>query len=269
MRKGATARITMRNEDNAAWFFTHDNPDARDTDRANAITRTAMKAAVEVPLLNILDTADEEDDLDLVGYDAANGIHALERYYHLNEQVIARLEGRGNWDSFRLIHRQLSGLAVEFSHFADRRPEAPCKAFKARQLNRVLLQLKELMEEDMGVPLLLVSEEEEHSYSDVMVILRTYLDVSAAFVHRHYSGNTPVVQPVPCNWIANRVQDQILLFCMDQPRSITEIGRFLGYAEKKTTRKYLNPLLEEGLTGRTVPDKPNSRNQRCITLRTV
>ena len=72
-----------------------------------------------------------------------------------------------------------------------------------------------------------------------------------------------------CNSFKIRQVNQILLFCMDQPRSITEIGRFLGYAEKKTTRKYLNPLLEEGLIGRTVPDKPNSRNQRCITLRTV
>ena len=258
----------MRKEDNAAWFFTHDNPTARDTDRADANTRVAMKTAVEVPLLNILDAAEEEKDL-LQGYDAANGIKALECYYNVNEQVIARLEGKGRWDAFRLIHRQLAGYAVEFSHFADRRPEAPCKPFKARQLNRLLLQLKDLMEEDMGVPLLLISEEEEHSYSDVMVILRNYLDVSAAFVHRHYSGNTPVVPPVPCNWIANRVQDQILLFCMDQPRSITEIGAFLGYSEKKTTRKYLNPLLQEGLLARTVPDKPNSRNQRYITLRTV
>ena len=78
-----------------------------------------------------------------------------------------------------------------------------------------------------------------------------------------------MVPPVPCNWVTNRVQDQILLFCMDQARSITEIGGFLGYSEKKTTRKYLNPLLAEGLIARTVPDKPNSRNQRYITLRTV
>lgn len=258
----------MRKEDNAAWFFTHDNPDAPDTDRADEITRLAMKTAVEVPLFNILDTAAEEKDLDL-GSDAANGIKALDLYYNLNEQLIARLEGRGGWDSFRLLHRQLAGYAVEFSHFADRRPEAPCKPFKARQLNRVLRPLKDLMEADMAVPLLLVSEEEGHSYSDVMVILRSYLDVSAAFVHRHYSGNTPVVPPVPCNWVTNRVQDQILLFCMDQARSITEIGHHLGYSEKKTTRKYLNPLLAEGLIARTVPDKPNSRNQRYITLRTV
>ena len=70
----------MRKEDNAAWFFTHDNPTARDTDRADANTRVAMKTAVEVPLLNILDAAEEEKDL-LQGYDAANGIKALEKCY--------------------------------------------------------------------------------------------------------------------------------------------------------------------------------------------
>ena len=59
------------------------------------------------------------------------------------------------------------------------------------------------------------------------------------------------------------------LYCMDQPRSILEIGALLGYKDKKTTRKYLNPLLEEGLIARTVPDRPNSRNQKYITARNV
>jgi hypothetical protein len=43
----------------------------------------------------------------------------------------------------------------------------------------------------------------------------------------------------------------------------------LGYKDKKTVRKYLNPLLDRGLLARTVPDKPNSRNQRYITARNV
>jgi hypothetical protein len=52
-------------------------------------------------------------------------------------------------------------------------------------------------------------------------------------------------------------------------RMALEIGAYLGYKDKKTTRKYLNPLLKEGLLGRTVPDKPNSRNQRYLTARNV
>ena len=41
----------------------------------------------------------------------------------------------------------------------------------------------------------------------------------------------------------------------------------LGYKDKKTIRKYLNPLLKEGLLARTVPDRPNSRNQKYLTAR--
>ena len=65
------------------------------------------------------------------------------------------------------------------------------------------------------------------------------------------------------------IRHQILLFCLDGPRSILEIGHMLGYKDKKTIRKYLNPLLDEGLLTRTVPDKPNSRNQRYLTARNV
>ncbi len=41
----------------------------------------------------------------------------------------------------------------------------------------------------------------------------------------------------------------------------------LGYKDKKTIRKYLNPLLKEGLLLLTVPDRPNSRNQKYLTAR--
>ena len=47
------------------------------------------------------------------------------------------------------------------------------------------------------------------------------------------------------------------------------MGALLGYKDKKTTRKYLNPLLRAGLLARTVPDKPNSRNQKYLTARNL
>ena len=45
--------------------------------------------------------------------------------------------------------------------------------------------------------------------------------------------------------------------------SISELMRRLGLSHKPTFRKnYLNPALELGLIERTIPDKPNSRNQK-------
>ena len=121
----------------------------------------------------------------------------------------------------------------------------------------------------MGVPLSLIPEESLLSYSDVSMILRTYLDVCEGYVRRFYKGNPPVLPELPPNWAASLIRDQILTFCRERPKSILEIGAFLGYKDKKTTRKYLNPLLTEGLLARTVPDKPNSRNQRYLTARNV
>ena len=59
------------------------------------------------------------------------------------------------------------------------------------------------------------------------------------------------------------------MFCREEPKTILQIGDLLGYRDKKTIRKYLNPLLSEGLLARTVPDKPNSRNQRYITAQLI
>ena len=59
------------------------------------------------------------------------------------------------------------------------------------------------------------------------------------------------------------------MYCTDEPKSVLQIGDMLGYKDKKTVRKYLNPLLDRGLLARTVPDKPNSRNQRYITARNI
>ena len=121
----------------------------------------------------------------------------------------------------------------------------------------------------MGTSLPLVPEDGSLSYSDVAVLLRSYQDVCASYVRRHYDGNPPVIPPVPSNWTARLIQDQILVYCTDEPKSVLQIGDMLGYKDKKTVRKYLNPLLDRGLLARTVPDKPNSRNQRYITARNV
>lgn len=63
------------------------------------------------------------------------------------------------------------------------------------------------------------------------------------------------------------IQERIILYCTNEPHSILEIAAMLGYKDKKTVHKYLDPLLEQGRIARTIPDKPNSRNQKYITIK--
>lgn len=62
-----------------------------------------------------------------------------------------------------------------------------------------------------------------------------------------------------------QIEEKILTYCVE-PRGILDIAKWLGYKEKKTVRKYLAPLLEQGRIAMTVPDKPNSRLQKYITI---
>ena len=41
----------------------------------------------------------------------------------------------------------------------------------------------------------------------------------------------------------------------------------LGYTDKRTVRKYLDPLIKSGRIAMTVPDKPTSKNQKYITVK--
>ena len=59
----------------------------------------------------------------------------------------------------------------------------------------------------------------------------------------------------------------ILDFCMTE-KSKQEICSFIGYRNLTYfTRKYLNPLLASGQLKMTIPDKPTSRKQKYITIR--
>lgn len=89
-------------------------------------------------------------------------------------------------ETFRFLHRQLVGFAEKFSAFSRGRQECVCKSFKAQQVNAVLRPLQALMEADMGVPLPLVSKEEQHTYSDVSLLLCTYLGVGASYAKKHF-----------------------------------------------------------------------------------
>lgn len=62
-----------------------------------------------------------------------------------------------------------------------------------------------------------------------------------------------------------QIEEKILTYCVE-PHGILDIAEWLGYKEKKTVRKYLAPLLEQGRIAMTIPDKPNSRLQKYITI---
>ncbi len=58
----------------------------------------------------------------------------------------------------------------------------------------------------------------------------------------------------------------ILDFCT-KPRSIVEITNFLHYKERKSVRKILMPLIEQGRIAMTIPEKHSSKNQKYISIR--
>ena len=62
------------------------------------------------------------------------------------------------------------------------------------------------------------------------------------------------------------IKERILRFCAEA-KNIQEIMEHLGYRDKKTVRKYLSPLLQQGRISMTIPDKPNSKNQKYITIK--
>ena len=64
---------------------------------------------------------------------------------------------------------------------------------------------------------------------------------------------------------AEAVKGRILDICVE-PKGIVEIMSDLGYKDKKTVRKYLDPLVEQGRIAMTVPEKPTSRNQKYVTI---
>lgn len=62
------------------------------------------------------------------------------------------------------------------------------------------------------------------------------------------------------------LEEKVIQFC-SEAKSIIEICDYLGFKDRRTVRKILNPLLELGHLAMTVPDKPNSRNQKYISIK--
>ena len=64
------------------------------------------------------------------------------------------------------------------------------------------------------------------------------------------------------------IRDKILA-CCQEPRSRTEIAAYCGYKSVRSLmQSHLKPLLESGQLRMTIPDKPNSRNQKYVAVKT-
>ena len=62
------------------------------------------------------------------------------------------------------------------------------------------------------------------------------------------------------------IEGKIVKYCVEA-KSIQEILAYCGLKDRKNLMVYIRRLLEQGRIARTIPDKPNSRNQKYITIK--
>lgn len=63
---------------------------------------------------------------------------------------------------------------------------------------------------------------------------------------------------------STETMNEVLAFC-ECPKSLTEIMAHLGLKHRNNTKsRYIDPLIENGFLEMTIPEKPNSRNQKYV-----
>ena len=62
------------------------------------------------------------------------------------------------------------------------------------------------------------------------------------------------------------ISGKILAFCIE-PKSTQEILSHLGLKDRKNLMTYIKSLVDSGQLARSIPDKPNSRYQKYITIK--
>lgn len=61
-----------------------------------------------------------------------------------------------------------------------------------------------------------------------------------------------------------KVEQKVVAFFQDIPRSRAEIARMLGVQPAYAMRRYMTPLVERGLLMLMIPETPRSRSQRYV-----
>ena len=62
------------------------------------------------------------------------------------------------------------------------------------------------------------------------------------------------------------ITTRIVDFCVS-PKTTMEIADMLGFKERKSAAKYIHLLLGQGRLAMTIPEKPNSKNQKYISIK--
>ena len=97
-------------------------------------------------------------------------------------------------------------------------------------------------------------------------LMRIYRDVELV---ESLGQSAPSRHPVGTQSVPNIENlDKLIVFCTEA-RSFGEMLAFMGLADRtKFRRKYIHPLLEAGILELTIPEKPNSQNQKyCLTAK--
>ena len=99
-------------------------------------------------------------------------------------------------------------------------------------------------------------------------VFRTIIPLNEVATGKVGPGTDGAAQSAPQVTPQVTPQEAILAFCK-VPHSKAEIMEHCGYRDAKYfTRKHLKPLLDSGLLQMTLPDKPNSSNQKYIAAHT-
>ena len=144
-----------------------------------------------------------------------------------------------------------------------------------QRLSDVFLQLHISERTGRGVPKVTeVYGKESYEFREQSIVCTIPFDrLSDAPVNAPV--NVPVNAPVESGNVSDNIgmadetvgiEEKILMFCVD-PKGILEICSYLGYKDKRSVRKYLNPLLRQGRISMTIPDKPNSRLQKYVAIK--
>ena len=140
-----------------------------------------------------------------------------------------------------------------------------------KKLSEILVQLHISEKSGRGVPRIVA----EYG-KDAFEFGKDYITVTIPF-HRLDLGSTTQVTTQVKTQVSAQVTaqtgtntektiDQRILDYCEKPRSTKEITEMLGFKERKSAARYIRQLLVQGRIAMTVPEKPNSQNQKYITI---